>query len=128
DAGVPSLRLLPSEIFDLLGEAVTSRSDRTVTVTAASGKASISRDVTFKGQRDDSYSHAIPPSFDPVFQNGDNVRFSYDLRGLRGADGGILIVSDIDRAVPQAFPDNNLDAHGKKYRLNGLAGTITLHA
>jgi hypothetical protein len=128
DAGVPSLRLLPSEIFELLGEPVTSRADRVVTVTASSGKASISTDVTFKGQRDASYTHAIPPSFDPVFTSGDNVRFAYDLRGLRGADGGILIVSDIDRAVPQAFPDNNLDAHGSKYRLNGLAGTITLHA
>src|SRR3954454_4571544 len=128
DSGVPSLRLLPSEIFALLGEPVTSRFDRVVTVTASSGRTSISTAVTFKGQRDASYSHAIPPSFDPVFQNGDNVRFSYDLRGLRGADGGILITSDIDRAVPQAFPDNNLDAHGKKYRLNGLVGTITLHA
>ena len=127
DSDVPSVRLLPSEIFDLLGQPTTSRSDRVVTVTASSGRASISTDVTFKGQRDASYSHAIPPSFDPVFQNGDNVRFAYDLRGLRGADGGILIVSDIDRAVPQAFPDNNLDAQGKKYRLNGLVGTITLH-
>jgi hypothetical protein len=128
DSSEPSLRLLPSEIFDLLGAPVTSRFDRVVTVTASSGKASISTDVTFKGQRDASHAHAIPPSFNPVFQNGDNVRFSYDLSGVRGADGGILIVSDIDRAVPQAFPDNNLDAHGKKYRLNGLAGTITLHA
>src|SRR3954469_10362002 len=119
---------LVSEIFALLGEPVTSRFDRVVTVTAASGRAAISTDVTFKGQRDASYSHAIPPSFDPVFVNGDSVRFAYDLRGLRGADGGILIVSDIDRAVPQAFPDNDLDAHGKKYRLNGLVGSITLSA
>ncbi len=126
DSGVPALRLLPSEIFGLLGAPVTSRFDRVVTVTASSGKTSISTDVTFKGQRGATYSHAIPPSFDPVFQAGDKVRFAYDLRGLRGADGGILIVSDIDRAVPQAFPDSDLDAHGKKYRLNGLVGSITL--
>jgi hypothetical protein len=128
DAGVPALRLLPAEIFGLLGQPTTASAARVVTVTASSGGSSISTDVQFKGQSSGSYSHAVPPSFDPVFQAGDKVRFAYDLRGLRGADGGILLVSDIDRAVPQAYPDNNLDAHGKKYRLHGLVGTITLDA
>ncbi|WP_028060846.1 S8 family serine peptidase [Candidatus Solirubrobacter pratensis] len=129
DAGAPALRLLPSEIFDLLGAPVTARRDRVVTVTASSGKASISMDVTFKGQADATYSHAVPPSFDPVFQSGDKIKFTYDLTGLRGADGGELIVSDIDRAVPQAFPDNNLDAHGRKYALPSFpTGTIKLDA
>jgi hypothetical protein len=55
------------------------------------------------------------------------------LRGLRDAngkqvDGGILLVSDIDRAVPQAFPDNDLNAHGFKKVLNGVTGQITLSA
>jgi hypothetical protein len=129
DSGVPALRLLPSEIFGLLGAPVTARRDRVVTVTATSGRAAISTDVTFKGQADASYSHALPPSFDPVFQAGDKIDFTYDLTGLRGADGGELIVSDIDRAVPQAFPDNNLDAHGRKYALPSFpAGTIKLDA
>jgi len=131
DPGTPSLRLLPSEIFAALGQPTTSRSDRTVIVTATSGKASIAESVTFKGQPDGSYSHATPPSFTPVFTTGDKITFSYDLTGLRTghggfADGGELIVSDIDRAVPQAFPDNDLDAHGTKYPLHGVSGTITL--
>jgi hypothetical protein len=105
-----------------------------VTVTARSGSASISTNVTFKGQAGATHGHAIPPSFNPVLQpdsSTDRVRFSFDLRGVRdGAggqvDGGILLVSDIDRAVPQGFPDNNLDAHGFKVTLPGLVGTIEL--
>jgi hypothetical protein len=128
DGGVPAVRLLPAEIFGLLGAPVTAPSDRVVTVTASSGKTSIATDVTFKGQPAATYTHAIPPSFDPAFGAGDQVRFTYDLRGLRGADGGILIVSDIDRAVPIAYPDNDLDAHGRKYPLHGLTGTVTLSA
>jgi hypothetical protein len=128
DAGNPSLRLLPSEIFGLLGAPVTAPRDRVVTVTASNAKASISTAVTFKGQGPATYTHAVPPSFGPVFRSGDKVRFAYDLTGVRGADGGVLIVSDIDRAVPQAFPDNNLDAHGRKYALQGLTGTLKLDA
>jgi len=131
DPETPSVRLLPSEIFGLLSAPTTSTHDRVVTVTASSGPASISTDVTFKGQSSATTTHAVPPSFDPVFQAGDPVRISYDLRNLRDgrnglADGGILLVSDIDRAVPQAFPDRNLDAHGQKFPLHGLTGTITL--
>ncbi len=131
DPSNPSVRLLPSEIFGLLGAPVTSPHDRVVTVTASSGQASISTDVTFKGQASATTTHAVPPSFDPVFQAGDKIKFTYDLRNLRDghgglADGGILFVSDIDRAVPQAFPDLNLDAHGQPFTLHGLTGTITL--
>jgi Subtilase family len=136
DQRLPFIRLLPSEIFGLLGASVTSASDRVVTVTARSGPASIATNVTFTGQTDATHGHAIPPSFDPVFRPnrpGDTVRFAFDLRGVRdGAggqvDGGILLVSDIDRAVPQAFPDQNLDAHGFKVTLPGLVGTIDLPA
>jgi hypothetical protein len=133
NANLPYVRLLPSEIFGMLGAPTTSPHDRVVTVTASSGQASISTAVTFKGQSTATTTHAVPPSFDPVFQAGDKVRITYDLRNLRDghgglADGGILLVSDIDRAVPQAFPDLNLDAHGQKFALHGLTGTITLTA
>jgi hypothetical protein len=136
DGRLPFIRLLPSQIFGLLGRPVTAASDRAVTVTARAGPASIATTVTFKGQAAATHGHAIPPSFDPVFQPGsprDEVRFSFDLRGVRdGAggkvDGGVLLVSDIDRAVPQGFPDDNLDAHGFKLTLPGLVGTIGLPA
>lgn len=133
DSHLPYVRLLPAEIFNLLGAPLTAAADRVVTVRARSGGASISTAVTFKGQSGATHGHAVPPSFDPVFQAGDPVRISYDLRGVRdGAggtvNGGILLVSDIDRAVPQAFPDNDLDAHGFKRTLSGLVGTITLSA
>jgi hypothetical protein len=93
-------------------------------------------DVTFKGQSKATYNHAVPPSFDPVFQpnnNSDKVTFKYDLRGLVDAngkqvDGGVLIVSDIDRAQPRAFTDRDPDAHGFKKVLNGLVGQVTVSA
>ena len=128
DSGSPSLRLLPDEIFGLLGAPTTARRDRVVTVTASNGNASIATNVTFKGQPAGTFTHAVPASFDPVFKSGDKVKISYDETGLRGADGVVLIVSDIDRAVPQAFPDNNLDAHGRKYASSGLTGTFKLDA
>lgn len=133
DARLPYLRLLPSEIFGLLGAPVTASADRVVTVTARSGSASIATAVTFKGQAGATHAHAVPPSFAPVFKAGEKVKISYDLRGVRdGAgglvDGGVLIVSDIDRAVPQAFPDKDVNVHGFKRTLSGLVGTITLTA
>ncbi len=84
--------------------------------------------MTFKGQTDATYAHAVPPSFKQTFQDGDKIKFDYDLTGLRGATGAELIVSDIDRAVPQAFPDLNLDAHGRKYTMSGLTGTFVLRS
>jgi Subtilase family len=136
DGKTPFIRLLPSEIFGLLGEPLTARNDRVVTVTAKSGQTSILTAVTFKGQSGGTYTHAIPPSFDPVFQSDDSVRISFDLTGLRDgsgglADGGELIVTDIDRAVPQAFPNNNashVDVHGFTRPLPGLNGAISLSA
>jgi hypothetical protein len=133
DSDNPSIRLLPSEIFGLLGNPVTASSNRVVTVTASSGSASISTAVTFKGQPQGTYSHAIPPSFDPVFTSGDTVKVKYDFSGLRNghgglADGGELWVSDIDRAVPQAFTDLDLNAHGFKIPLHGVSGTVLLSA
>ncbi len=132
----PSLRLLPSEIFGLLGAPVTSAGDRVVTVTAKNGSASIATAVTFKGAgegADATHMHAIPPSFQQVFTKGQQVTVHYDLRDVRDGsgglvDGGELIVSDIDRAVPQAFPDNDVNVHGFKRTLPGLVGTITLSA
>lgn len=133
---LPYVRLLPSEIFDLLNKPVTAANDRVVKVTARSGWTSISMDVTFKGQSTSTYAHAVPPSFDPVFQpnnNSDKVTFKYDLRGLVDAsgkqvDGGVLIISDIDRATPRAFTDRNPDAHGIKKVLTSLVGQVTLSA
>ncbi len=127
DKGVPYLRLRPSEIFGLLGQPTTNTTSRVVAVTARNGSAAISTNVTFKGQASGGYSHANPASFKPVFTGG-NITFAYDLRGLRNADGGVLIVTDIDRAVPQAFPDNDVNGHGFKRTLNGLVGTIALSA
>jgi len=145
DASLPYLRLLPSEIFTIVGQPVTAPTDRVVTVTvtsgaATSGAATTAMAVTFKGQSDATYTHAVPPSFKPVFQPSspaDGVTFSYDLTGLRASStpasgayptvtGGELIISDIDRALPRAFPDSNLDAHGCKVTLAGLTGSITL--
>ena len=116
----PYVRLLPSEIFGFLGLPVTSTSDRTVTVKVISEDISTEEKVTFKGQSSATYTSAVPVSFDPLFRpenDNDMVTFEYDLRGLRdGAggtvDGGELIISDIDRAVPQAFPDLDPNAHG----------------
>jgi hypothetical protein len=129
----PFVRLLPAEIFSLLRQPVTSTNDRVVTVTARNGKATISTAVTFKGQADSTYSHAVPPTFNPVFTDGDNVVVNYDFRGLRDGqggkvDGGELVVSDIDRTVPQAFPAPDGDVHGFTRVLNGLVGSITLSA
>ncbi len=140
DASLPYLRLLPSEIFTIVGQPVTATVDRVVTVTVTSGSATTAMAVTFKGQSDATYTHAVPPSFNPIFQPSspaDGVTFSYDLTGLRASStpasgayptvtGGELIISDIDRALPRAFPDSNLDAHGCRVPLTGLTGSITL--
>jgi hypothetical protein len=130
DKGTPSLRLLPSEIWGLIGKPLTTNNDRVVTVTATNKATgtTISTDVTFKALAPAAatFQHAVPGSFKPVFTTGDKVKIDFDETGLKGADGVELIVSDIDRAVPQAFPDNNLDAHGRKYVQSGLAGTFKL--
>ncbi len=140
DASLPYLRLLPSEIFDILGQPTTAGSDRVVTVTVTSGTATMAMAVTFRGQGDTTYTHAVPPSFNPVFQPSSHaagVTFTYDLTGLRASStpsggayptvtGGELIVSDIDRALPRAFTDRDPDAHGCRVPLTGLTGTITL--
>jgi hypothetical protein len=130
DKKSPSLRLLPSEIFSLLGKPLTAKNDRVVTVTATNNATgtSISTDVTFKALAPAlaTFQHAVPGSFKPTFTTGDKVKIDFDETGLKGADGVELIVSDIDRAVPQAFPDNNLDAHGRKYVQSGLTGTFKL--
>jgi hypothetical protein len=136
DGHQPYLRLLPSEIFGLLGAPVTSTSDRVVKVTAKNYTGTITTAVTFKGQSDATYTHAVPPSFNPVFRPSDDhskVTFRYDLRGLRDAngglaDGGVLIVSDIDRILPRAFTDRDPDSHGFKKTLTGLTGTVTVSA
>ncbi len=134
---LPFIRLLPSEIFGVLEAPVTAPADRVVTVTASAGGASISTAVTFKGQADATHAHALPPSFNPVFRPAGNpnarVRFTFDLSGVRdgaggAADGGVLLVSDIDRAVPQAFPDRDLNGHGFKRTLVGVTGSIELSA
>ena len=133
DQNQPYLRMLPAEIFDTLGLPLTSTTDRVVKVTALADSAEISYNVTFKGQIDTSYTHAIPPAFEPILNpvlGNPDVTIHYDLRGLRDGsgglvDGGVLIISDIDRAVPQAFPDLDPDAHGIKKKLNGLVGDIT---
>jgi hypothetical protein len=135
DARYPFIRLLPSEIFGLLGAPVTASTDRVVAVTITGpGGISLTEKVTFKGQAGATYSHAVPPTFNPIYQpaSGDQLEtFTYDLRGLRDgngglADGGILLVSDIDRAVPQAFPDDDLNAHGFKLPLHGLTGVVSI--
>ena len=102
-------------------------------MTAKNGSATIATAVTFLGQVGATHAHAIPPSFKQVFTKGEQVVVHYDLRDVRdGAggtvDGGVLIVSDIDRAVPQAFPTNDVNVAGTKYPLTGLTGTITLRA
>jgi hypothetical protein len=130
---LPFIRLLPVEIFALLGQPVTSNHDRVVTVTARNGNATISTAVTFKGQANGTYSHAVPPAFNPVFKKGQTVVIVYNLLGLRDGhggqvDGGKLVVSDIDRAVPQAFPDNDVNVHGFTKNLHGPFGIVTLSA
>ena len=136
DPSQPYIRLLPIEIFDLLGQPTTAAKDRVVAVTVRSSGLSLTTKVTFKGQSDATYTHAVPPSFNPLFQPSgpqDGVSFRYDLRGLRDdqgvpVDGGVLIVSDIDRILPRAFSDRDADAHGFKIALNGLTGTVTVAA
>jgi hypothetical protein len=136
DTRQPYLRLLPVEIFGLLGLPVTATNDRVVAVTASSSGKSITTQITFKGQPNGTYTHAVPPSFDPLFQpsrHDDKIVFAYDLRGVRDGhggtvNGGVLIISDIDRAVPQAFPDLDPDAHGLKKVLNGTVGIVTISA
>ncbi len=131
----PFLRLLPSEIFGLLGAPVTAltncvgRGDR-----HRPGRRLVDRESDLQGPGRREYSHAVPPTFNPVYQPGGGNQletFTYDLRGLADgnvglADGGVLLVSDIDRAVPQAFPDDDLNAHGFEVKLSGLTGVVSI--
>jgi hypothetical protein len=142
----PYLRLLPQEIFTLLGAPLTAPEDRVVEVTGSVAGQSIVERVTFAGSRQASYGHARAPVFQPLVRpqgpsvvgllaaalgvspSAAPVAVAYDLRGLRGVDGGELLVSDIDRAVPRAFPDMDVAAHGTPIRLSGLVGTVEVPA
>ncbi|MFL6073727.1 MAG: S8 family serine peptidase, partial [Mycobacteriales bacterium] len=126
DPSQPYLRLLPAEIFGLLHQPLTSATSRVVTVTARAAGDSIAEKVTFKPLAAATYTHALSPVFDPLATSGRDrsVKVSYDLRGLRGVDGGVLIVSDIDRALPRAFPDRDLNAHGITIPLTHQTGTV----
>ncbi len=138
---LPYVRLLPSEIFGLLGQPLTALGDRVVNVTVTTNNGlSTTLAVTFKGQTSATYTHAVSPSFNPVFRpssSADGITVTYNLRNLRSGaastggayptvDGGVLLISDIDRALPRAFSDRNVDAHGCKVPLAGLTGTVTL--
>lgn len=128
DSSRASLRLLPAEIFSLLHLDATSAQDRVVAVTARAGGQSITENVTFKALADATYTIATSPSFVPLATVGRDktVRVNYDLRGLRDATSGVLLVSDIDRALPRAFTDRDPDAHGLTIPLNGLVGHVSV--
>ncbi len=122
-----SLRLLPAEIFDMLHMSLTSNTDRVVQVTARTGRLSITEHVLFKALPSATYTVAQSPVFDPLVRSGArSVRVSFDLRGLRNADSGQLIVSDIDRALPRAFTDRDPNAHGVVFPLDRLVGTVSV--
>jgi hypothetical protein len=122
------LRLLPQEIFRLLGQEPTSRSDRTVLVTARAGGVSITEKVTFKALAAATYTNATSPVFGPLATQGrdPSVTVRFDLRGLRGATSGVLLVSDIDRALPRAFPDRDINSHGFAIPLSSLVGSVSV--
>ena len=127
DRNRASLRL-PAEIFDLLHQSVTSNRDRVVQVTARTSGLSITENVTFKALSSATYTIARSPVFDPLARadRDRTVRVSFDLRGLRNADSGQLIVSDIDRALPRAFTDRDPNAHGIVIPLQGLVGSVSV--
>lgn len=148
DPSLPYLRLLPQEIFTLLGAPLTAPQDRVVEVTGSVAGQSIVERVTFAGQKQATYGHARAPVFQPLVRPhrpnlaasllaaalgsprpaASVVSVGYDLRGLRGVDGGELLVSDIDRAVPRAFPDTDVAAHGTPIKLPALVGTVDVPA
>jgi hypothetical protein len=128
DRSRASLRLLPTEIFDLLKLNPTSSQDRAVRVTASTGGLSITEEVTFKALASATYTIATSPAFVPLATAGhqSSVTVHYDLRGLRGATSGQLVVSDIDRALPRAFTDRDRDAHGIVIPLGNLVGSVSV--
>jgi hypothetical protein len=128
DSSRPSLRLLPTEIFDLLHASPVSSSDQSVLVTARAGGQSITENVTFKALTSATYDNATSPVFRTLATQGVNpaVTVHYDLRGLRNATSGVLLVSDIDRALPRAFTDRNIDAHGITIPLGNLVGDVSV--
>jgi hypothetical protein len=123
-----SLRLLPSEIFSLLHLSTTSSTARVIGVTAKAGGQSITEKVTFAALPTATTTHAAAPYFNTVVRDssGGSVKVGYDLRGVRNATGGELIVSDIDRALPRAFSDRDIDSHGIKIPLHGLHGFVNV--
>ena len=68
---------------------------------ATTSGLSITEKVTFAALPTATFTHAKAPYFNTVVTDstGGSVKVGYDLRGVRGADGGELIVSDIDRAA-----------------------------
>jgi hypothetical protein len=128
DPSRASLRLLPTEIFAMLGLPATSATDRTVLVTARVTGRSITEKVTFKALSSATFANATSPVFVPLATQGKqpNVTMHFDLRGLRGATSGLLLVSDIDRALPRAFTDRDIDAHGFSIPLNTLVGSVSV--
>ncbi len=128
NAKTGALRLLPSEIFSLLHMPTRSASARTIRVTATAAGLSITERVTFAALHTASFTHAKAPTFNTVVADttGGSVKVGYDFWGVRGADGGELIISDIDRALPRAFTDRDIDAHGIKIRLSGMHGFVNV--
>jgi hypothetical protein len=128
DPSRPSLRLLPTEIFKLLGMNPASSQGRTVRVTATTAGLSIAEQVAFKALASATYTIATSPAFVPLATQGldSSVTVHYDLRGLRGATSGQLLVSDIDRALPRAFPDRDPNAHGIVIPLGSLVGSVSV--
>ncbi len=122
------LRLLPVEILSLVHQPFASSSDRVINVIASTGWSHITEHVTFAAAPDASYTHAQSPTFNPlvVDKSGATVTVHYDFLGLRNANGGELIVSDIDRALPRAFSDRDINSHGIVIPLTGMIGSYTL--
>jgi len=127
DPSRASLRLLPTEIFQMLGLPTNSGTDRTVLVTARVAGGSITEKVNFTALPSATFANATSPVFVPVATSGNSaVTVQFDLRGLRGATSGLLLVSDIDRALPRAFTDRDINAHGFSIPLNTLVGSVSV--
>jgi hypothetical protein len=127
DPSRASLRLLPTEIFQMLGLPTNSGTDRTVLVTAQVAGGSITEKVKFTALPSATFANATSPVFVPLATAGKPaVTVHFDLRGLRGATSGLLLVSDIDRALPRAFTDRNINAHGFSFPLNTLVGSVSV--
>jgi hypothetical protein len=127
DPSRASLRLLPTEIFQMLGLPTTSGTDRMVLVTAQVAGGSITEKVKFTALPSATFANATSPVFVPLATSGKSaVTVRFDLRGLRGATSGLLLVSDIDRALPRAFTDRDINAHGFSIPLNTLVGSVSV--